>query len=270
MKCLNYSLLEFRLNKPLYRRELRIVSILAIVNQKGGVGKTTTTAALGVILARQGRGVHLVDMDHQADLTSALGQSDDKGLLYEALTKRGPLPIVPVGENLTLTPSSIDLAGGETQFVASVGREYLLKTCLAKSDLPKGVTVLIDCPPSLGVLTSNCLAVADALIVVVKPGGFEMRAVATLEELVKTYREQVNPKLTIAGVIMTEVHPRRAINDVVEEEIGQLYPLLGKIRAESELMYSTSEGRILKLTRSKALDDYEAAAEKLKGVMKWR
>ena len=246
------------------------MSVLAIVNQKGGVGKTTTTAALGVLLARQGRGVHLVDMDHQADLTSAFGQTDADGQLYDALTKRGPLPVVPLAENLTLTPSSIDLAGGETQFVSAVGREYLLRTCLSKSSLPENTTVLIDCPPSLGVLTSNCLAVADALIVVVKPGGFEMRAVATLEELVKTYREQVNPGLTIAGVIMTEVHPRRAINEVVEDEIGQLYPLLGKIRAESELMYATSEARILKLTRSKALDDYEAAAEKLKEVMQWR
>ena len=246
------------------------MNILAVVNQKGGVGKTTTTAALGVLLARQGRGVHLVDMDHQADLTSAFGQADANGLLYEALNKRGPLPVVPVGDNLTLTPSSIDLASGETQFVAAVGREYLLKTCVSKTTLPENVSILIDCPPSLGVLTSNCLAVADALIVVVKPGGFEMRAFATLEELVKTYREQVNPRLTIAGVIMTEVHPRRAINDVVEEEIGQLYPVLGKVRAESELMYATSEGRILKLTRSKALDDYASAVEKLKEVMQWR
>lgn len=245
------------------------MKILAVVNQKGGVGKTTTTAALGVLLARQGRGVHLVDMDHQADLTAAFGQKDEKGLLYEALTKRGPLPVMPIGDQLTLTPSSIDLAGGETQFVAAVGREYLLKTCLAKSELTNVSTVLIDCPPSLGVLTSNCLAVADALIVVVKPGGFEMRAFATLEELVKTYREQVNPGLTIAGVIMTEVHPRRAINDVVAEEVGSLYPLLGKIRAESELMYATSEGRIHKLTRSKALDDYAVAADKLKEVMQW-
>jgi len=249
---------------------LRRVTVLAVVNQKGGVGKTTTTAALGVLLSRQGRGVHLVDMDHQADLTSAFGQKDEKGLLYDALSKRGPLPVVPVGDNLTLTPSSIDLAEGETAFVSAVGREFLLKTCLAKAPIAKGVTVLIDCPPSLGILTSNCLAVADALIVVVKPGGFEMRAVATLEELVKTYREQVNPGLSIAGVIMTEVHPRRAINDVVEEEIGQLYPVLGRVRAESELMYATSEGRILKLTRSKALEDYEAVAAKLKEVMKWR
>ena len=245
------------------------MTILAIVNQKGGVGKTTTTAAFGVLLARQGRGVHLVDMDHQADLTSAFGQTDPNGLLYEALTRRGPLPVVPIGDHLTLTPSSIDLARGETQFVAEVGREYLLRTCLAKAPLAEGTTVLIDCPPSLGVLTSNCLAVADALIVVVKPGGFEMRAFATLEELVKTYREQVNPGLTIAGVLMTEVHARRAINDAVEEEIGQLYPVLGRIRAESELMYATSEGRILKLTRSKALDDYAAAAERLKEVMQW-
>ena len=245
------------------------MQVLAVVNQKGGVGKTTSTAALGVLLARQGRGVHLIDMDHQADLTSAFGQGDPQGLLYDALSKRGPLPVVPVGDHLTLTPSSIDLASGETQFVAAVGREYLLKTCLAKTSLPEATTVLIDCPPSLGVLTSNCLAVANALIVVVKPGGFEMRAFATLEDLVKTYREQVNPGLTIAGVIMTEVHPRRAINEVVEEEISRLYPLLGKIRAESELMYATSEGRILKLTRSKALEDYAAAADKLKEVMLW-
>lgn len=246
------------------------MAVIAIVNQKGGVGKTTTTAALGVLLARQGRGVHLVDMDHQADLTSAFGQSDPDGKLYKALSERGPLPVVPIDEHLTLTPSSIDLANGETQFVSAVGRENLLRTCLGKAPLPKNSEVLIDCPPSLGILTSNCLAVADALIVVVKPGGFEMRAVATLEELVKTYREQVNPGLTIAGVLMTEVHPRRAINDVVEEEIARLYPVLGRIRAESELMYATSEGRILKLTRSKALEDYAAAAERLKEVMKWR
>lgn len=246
------------------------MNVVAIVNQKGGVGKTTSTAALGVLLARQGGAVHLVDMDHQADLTSAFGQSDTEGLLYKALSERGPLPSVSIDENLTLTPSSIDLANGETQFVSAVGREYLLKTSLAKASLPDETTVLIDCPPSLGILTSNCLAVADALIVVVKPGGFEMRAVATLEELVKTYREQVNPGLTIAGVIMTEVHPRRSINQVVEEEIGQLYPVLGRIRAESELMYATSEGRILKLNRSKALDDYAAAVERLKEVMQWR
>ena len=85
--------------------------------------------------------------------------------------------MVPVGEQLTLTPSSIDLASGETQFVAAVGREYLLKTCLGKTPLPEATTVLIDCPPSLGVLTSNCLAVADALVVVVKPGGLRCAAV---------------------------------------------------------------------------------------------
>ena len=182
---------------------------LAVVNQKGGVGKTTTTAALGVLLARQGRGVHLVDMDHQADLTSALGQNDAEGLLFRALSDRTALPVIAIDEHLSLTPSSIDLAAGETQFVAAVGREFLLRTALGKAKLTKETIVLIDCPPSLGILTSNCLAVADALIVVVKPGGFEMRAVATLEALVNTYREQVNPKLTIAGVILTEMQPRR-------------------------------------------------------------
>ena len=112
------------------------MSILAIVNQKGGVGKTTTTGALGVILARQGRAVHLVDMDHQADLTSALGQADDKGLLYDALTKRGPLPVIPIGENLTLTPSSIDLAGGETAFVAALAANTCSRPAWQKRSCP--------------------------------------------------------------------------------------------------------------------------------------
>lgn len=243
------------------------MKVLAIVNQKGGVGKTTTTAALGVLLARQGRGVHLVDMDHQADLTAAFGQADPDGRLYESLARRRPLPVVPVGDKLTLTPSSIDLARGETQFVAEVGREYLLRNSLAKADLPDDALVLIDCPPSLGVMTSNCLAVADALVVVVKPGGFEMRAFATLEELVGTYREQVNPKLSIAGVVMTEVHPRRAINDIVEQEVGTLYPVLGRVRVESELMYATSEARIMTLKRSKAMADYAAVAAQLEEMI---
>ena len=93
-------------------------SIIAIANQKGGVGKTTTAGALGVNLARAGERVHLIDMDAQADLTTAFGFRDGDGLLYEALTEQKPLPIVQLSEMLTLSPSSIDLSRGESSFLA--------------------------------------------------------------------------------------------------------------------------------------------------------
>src|SRR5687768_6418498 len=101
--------------------------VLAVGNQKGGAGKTTTTAALGVLLSRRGVRVHLVDLDPQANLTSAFGRRDSEGLLYAAMTNRRPLPIVPIAERLTLTPSSVDLARAETQLVSEPGRELILK-----------------------------------------------------------------------------------------------------------------------------------------------
>lgn len=118
--------------------------VFAVGNQKGGVAKTTSAAALGVILSREGRAVHLVDMDPQANLTAAFGQSDPEGLLYQAMKNRSPLPVVTLGENLTLTPASIDLARGESEFLGEPGREYMLKTCLEKTTLPEGAVVMID------------------------------------------------------------------------------------------------------------------------------
>src|SRR5512144_1926971 len=129
--------------------------VLAVGNQKGGVAKTTSVAALGAILSRC-RAVHMVDMDPQANLTAAFGQSDPEGLLYRAMKDRGPLPVVALRDNLTLTPASIDLARGESEFLGEPGREYMLKTCLEKTPLPEGTVVLIDCPPSLAVLATNC------------------------------------------------------------------------------------------------------------------
>ena len=128
------------------------MKVLAIANQKGGVGKTTTAAALGAVLSQQGRGVHLIDMDPQASLTSTFGQEDTGGLLYQALDSRGPLPVVEIADRLTLTPSSIDLASGEMRFVGKPGREYLLRTSLQKTPLPKETTVIIDIMNSLGFL----------------------------------------------------------------------------------------------------------------------
>ncbi len=243
--------------------------VLAVGNQKGGVAKTTSAAALGVVLSREGRPVHLIDMDPQANLTAAFGQRDPEGLLYQAMKNRGPLPLVRLGENLTLTPSSIDLARGESEFLGEPGREYMLKTCLEKTELPEGTVVIIDCPPSLAVLATNCFTAAESLVVPVKPGGFELRAIAQLTEVVRVLKERVNRELHIVGAILTDCQARRAITPQIEAEVGQFYRVLGQVRSDSKLLYATTNGGMLDLKRSTALEDYENVVNRLKEELPW-
>ena len=191
------------------------MNIIAIGNQKGGTAKTTTAAALGVLLSRAGLRTHLVDADPQASLSTAFGQFDSHGLLYQALCQRASLPVVSLSDNLSLSPSSIDLSRGETNFISEPGREYLLQTCLQRSGLPDSTTVILDCPPSLGILSIACLTAAQHLLVVVQPGGFELRTLVHLDETVQILRERVNPRLTVMGAILTNCHPRRVITEEV-------------------------------------------------------
>jgi chromosome partitioning protein len=244
-------------------------NVLVIGNQKGGTAKTTSAAALAVLLSRKGQAVHIIDMDPQASLTAAFGQSEPEGLLYQALSRRGPLPVVRLDDYLTLTPSSIDLAKGESQFVSETAREYLLKSCLEQTNLPSGTVVIIDSPPSLGVLAVNCLAVASGLVVVVQPGGFELRALAHLEQVVELLKDRVNPGLAIVGAIITNSHSRRTITNQVRSEVKRLYADLGRIRSDSKLLYATTEGTILRIKASAAMEDYRGVLERLSEVCPW-
>ena len=238
--------------------------IIAIANQKGGTAKTTTAAACAVLLARAGVPTHLVDMDPQASLTSAFGQSDAEGRLHAAMCDRAALPVVEVAENLTLTPSSIDLSRGETQFMAEAGREFILQTCLHSTDLPDDVTVILDCPPSLGVLSINCLTAASHVCVVVQPGGFELRTLVHLNETIRLLQERINPRLVVAGAVITNCHKRRAITEQVAQEVAGHYRVLGEVRAEARILYATTSGKVYHLNRSKALDDYGKVTEQLR------
>lgn len=243
------------------------MSIVAIANQKGGVGKTTTAAVLALLLSRGGHRVHVIDMDPQASLTSAFGRRDEEGVLYRAMTERTALPIFPLQDNLTFTPSTIDLARGESQFMAEPGREFILKTCLAEANLGKDVTVILDCPPSLGVLALNSLTAADKLLVAVQPGGFELRALAHLQETVAVLRERINNRLEMIGAVLTNCHTRRLITEQVRVEVARRYRLFGQVRTDAQLLYATTEGRLLELNNSPALDDYAQVATKLREVL---
>ena len=245
------------------------MNVMAIANQKGGTAKTTTAAAVAVLLARAGVSTHLVDMDPQASLTSAFGLSDPSGTLYQALSRRAGLPVVEVAEHLTLTPASIDLSCSETQFLADTGREYILQACLQQTGLPPTTTVILDCPPSLGVLAVNCLAAARYVCVVVQPGGFELRTLVHLDETVEVLRQRINPQLAFVGAVITNCHLRRNITEEVHAEVARHYTVLGQVRAEARLLYATTSGKVYHLVRSKALDDYRRVVQRLKESLPW-
>lgn len=234
-----------------------------------GRDKTTTAAALAVLLSRAGVRVHLVDMDPQASLTTAFGLSDSEGLLYQAMCRRDPLPVAMLSENLSISPCSIDLARGETQFIAEAGREYLLQSCLEKTDLAEDTTVILDCPPSLGVLSIGCLTAAQYACVVVQPGGFEVRTLVHLDEAVRMLNERVNPDLSVIGAVLTNCHPRRAITEEVCREVSRRWPVLGQVRADARLLYATTAGKVHFLKRSKALEDYVAVVQRLGDFVPW-
>jgi chromosome partitioning protein len=112
--------------------------------QAGGTAKTTSAAALSVLLSRQGTPVHLVDMDPQASLTRAFGVTDETDRLFNSLTDRAGLPVEKIAENLTITPSTIELFRAETELLSEPGREFFLKTCLEKTPLPENAVVFVD------------------------------------------------------------------------------------------------------------------------------
>ena len=236
---------------------------IAIANQKGGTAKTTTTAALGVQLSRRGMPTHLIDMDPQADLTAAFGVHDVEDRLFAAIDAQEALPVVPVADNLTISPSNLQLLRAETEFLTRPSREFVLRSALANTPLPEGVVVLIDCPPSLGVLSVASLAAADGLCIVVQPGGFELQTLVHLGQTVELLQQYVNPALQTIGTIMTNSHRRRSITDQVAQELATQYDVLSVVRADAKIVYATTAGRIHRLHRSAAMEDYQVAADRI-------
>ena len=171
--------------------------IIALMNQKGGVGKTTTTVNLGAALAEMGQRVCLVDLDPQAHLTINYGVEPTPELcsLYNVLVEEKPLvdAIHVIDENISLIPSSIDLAAAEIELVTVLGRETLLKRRMEASAGDFDY-ILLDCPPSLGLLTINALAAAHEVIIPMQPHFLAMQGVAKLLETVQLVNRRMNPR----------------------------------------------------------------------------
>jgi chromosome partitioning protein len=205
--------------------------VVAMCNQKGGVGKTTSTINLGAALAEYGRRVLLVDLDPQGALSAGLGVPHyelDKtiyNLLVEPRVSIDEVLIHTRVKNMDLVPSNIDLSAAEIQLVNEVGREQTLSRALHPV-LDRYDYVLIDCQPSLGLLTVNGLACSDGVVIPTECEFFSLRGLALLTDTVDKVRDRLNPKLDISGILITRYDPRtvnsREVMARVVERFGDL------------------------------------------------
>lgn len=202
--------------------ETKKAFVMAVANHKGGVGKTTSVCCIGDALAAKGYRVLLIDLDAQQNLSFSLTQNEDpEQSVYETLVKDRELPVVRVRKNLDLVPASLDLARAEIDMATLIAREGILKSAIAPV-LDRYDYIIMDCPPSLGIVTTNALVAADEIYIPLTAEALPMKGLTMLNDVVSEVRRRVNPSLSIGGVFFTRYNNRR-LNKEVEVMIRQRY-----------------------------------------------
>ncbi len=258
---------------------------IAVLNQKGGVGKTTTTANLGAALARAGWRVLLIDLDPQGHLSLHFGVElrDEESSLYDVLT--GSMPVNEVArkvhDRITLIPADIDLAGAEAELVSITGREVLLREAL-ESVKGEFDFLMIDCPPSLGVLTINALVAAEEVIIPLQAHFLALQGLSRLFDTVTLVRQRINPNLAVGGIVLCmHESTTRLAGEVADDLLRFLQAARGTgvpwadarvyqtcIRRNIKLAESSSFGQTIfdYAPRSNGAADYAALAQEAFGA----
>ncbi len=196
--------------------------VLTFSNHKGGVGKTTSTVNVGAGLSYLEKKVLLIDMDPQANLSQSFGIESSEESVYESL--RGDIPLTPINlkTDLDLIPSSLDLSGAEIELSTEPGREYLLKELLEPL-VDKYDYIIVDCPPSLGLLTVNALVASDEVYIPLQAEYLAMKGLTKITEVIAKIKKRLNKKLEIGGVFVTQFDNRKVLNRHVASTIQDFF-----------------------------------------------
>ncbi|HKY51412.1 MAG TPA: AAA family ATPase [Candidatus Limnocylindria bacterium] len=253
------------------------MTVLVVSNQKGGVGKTTTAISLGAALVESGQRVLIVDLDPQANATSGLGISKAQpNGIHGALLRERPLAEAVVRTDLPgldLVPSGPDMAGAEVELVPLMAREYRLRQVLG--DTGRYDTVLIDCPPSLGLLTINALAAGDAVIVPVQCEYYALEGLAQLLDTIGAVRRRLNERLEVLAIVLTMEDRRNRLSMQVVDEVRTHFPELvarARIPRTVRLAEAPSHGKPISVydPDSRAAKAYAELARELLARLKSR
>jgi len=253
------------------------MTVLVVSNQKGGVGKTTTAISLGAAMVDRGQRVLIVDLDPQANATSGLGISKERANgIYGVLLHERPLSeaVVPTAvPGLDLLPSGPDMAGAEVELVPVMAREYRLRKALR--DSAGYDTVIVDCPPSLGLLTVNALAAGDGVVVPVQCEYYALEGLAQLLDTIEAVRERLNEKLEVLAIVLTMEDRRNRLSMQVIDEVRKHFPQLvarARIPRTVRLAEAPSHGKPISVydPQSRAAKAYAELARELMTRLKAR
>ena len=218
LPALDEALRQYGYTENLFAR----ATVISIVNHKGGVGKTTTTINVGKALSLLGNKVLLVDMDSQGNLSQCFGVHEPSEQVIDSLLGNGPLPMLPISENLFLTPSDIRMAYKESELANAIGADRRLTVRLEEAR-SRFDYILIDCPPSLGICTTCSLVASNYCVVPIQPEASAYHGVESLFNRIAEVRTYINPSLTVKGIVFTMVHKNQSVHKSMMMHIRDTY-----------------------------------------------